>query len=211
MVTESGAPSSGAAGPSAGSTEGGGGRVAPSPAPSPEASGSAELRKDVAQADRTADPRREGGAATVSASSPEPDPETPAPVSSAFVAALRFELSEPDAPAGAPATAPEEGEAESFEKPAQQQPPPPVQRAAPAARAGAVRSGASGSAFSDLEMAFFEQDLQKVEEVDTFEDLVQDLPEPETPWGRFFGRSKPAGKKKPSKPTRRPRPPGKRK
>ena len=34
------------------------------------------------------------------------------------------------------------------------------------------------TAFSEMEMAFFEQDLQKVEEVDTFEDLVQDEPAP---------------------------------
>ncbi len=58
-------------------------------------------------------------------------------------------------------------------------------------------------AFSDLEIAFFEQDLQKVEEVDTFDDLVADMPEPETPWGILFG--KPKGKPK-AKAMKRPEP-----
>jgi hypothetical protein len=47
---------------------------------------------------------------------------------------------------------------------------------------------AAKGAFSELEMAFFEQDLQKVEEVDTFEDLVADEPEPGSAWGRIFNR-----------------------
>jgi len=47
-----------------------------------------------------------------------------------------------------------------------------------------------GQEFSDLEIAFFEEDLQKVEEVDTFEDLVEGLPEPTSPWGVLFGKNK---------------------
>jgi len=72
---------------------------------------------------------------------------------------------------------------------------------------------AAKDAFSDLEMAFFEEDLQKVEEVDTFEDLVADEPEPEGPWGRLFGRpKKPTNGSEDEKPSKTlPRPPDKRK
>jgi hypothetical protein len=79
---------------------------------------------------------------------------------------------------------------------------------------------AKKDAFSDLEIAFFEQDLHKVEEVDTFEDLVADLPAPETPWGRLFGKPKGRPRKRPEvtrraaaddKPKQLPRPPNKRK
>lgn len=72
---------------------------------------------------------------------------------------------------------------------------------------------ATKDAFSDLEIAFFEQDLQKVEEVDTFEDLVQGEPEPNGRWGRIFTR----GKKEPEpdatsdKSKKLPRAPNKRK
>ena len=45
-------------------------------------------------------------------------------------------------------------------------------------------------AFTDLELAFFEEDLQRVEEVDNFEDLFENLPETDSPWGRFFTRGK---------------------
>jgi hypothetical protein len=93
---------------------------------------------------------------------------------------------------------------ESFEPAAQQKTPDAPRSRPPAvARPKPPAPISKANAFSDLEIAFFEQDLQKVEEVDTFDDLVADLPDPETPWGILFG--KPKGKPK-AKASKRPEP-----
>jgi len=122
------------------------------------------------------------------------------PLGKALAATVRYELSEePPAP--------------QKTKPRSTRPAAPTPPRLPKPRS---KSGA----FSDLEIAFFEQDLQKVEEVDTFDDLVADLPAPETPWGLLFGKPKGNPKKKPEpnrravaddKPKKTPRPPHKRK